>query len=102
MWLPHFPVIWTIWFRAVGATGDIPAASRIEAEITAQVTARGAGRTICPSEVARALGTDWRALMPQVRDVAQDMARRGAIAVTQKGVAVDAVAANGPIRLGLP
>jgi stage III sporulation protein SpoIIIAA len=75
---------------------------RIEAEVAAQVAARGAGKTICPSEVARALAGDWRGLMPQVRAVAAVMAARGEIVVTQKGVPVDAVAAKGPIRLGLP
>lgn len=74
----------------------------IEAEIRRQVTDRGAGRTICPSEVERALAEDWRGLMPEVREVAAGMAARGTIAVTQRGVAVDAAAAKGPIRLGLP
>ena len=77
-------------------------AQTVEAEITAQIIARGAGKTICPSEVARALGEDWRALMPLVRGVAAEMAARGAVAVTQKGVAVEATLARGPIRLGLP
>ena len=79
-----------------------PSRPRIEAEILHKVTVRGAGKTICPSEVARALAQDWRGLMPQVREVAAGMAARGEIAVTQKGAPVDAVAATGPIRLGLP
>lgn len=76
-------------------------AKTLEAEIRRQVIMRGAGKTICPSEVARALAGDWRAVMPQVRAVAAEMAARREIAVTQKGVAVDAVEAKGPIRLGL-
>ncbi len=75
--------------------------ARIEAEITRQVTARGAGKTVCPSEVARALSEEWRELMGQVREVAAGMAQRGEIAVTQSGVPVDAVEAVGPIRLGV-
>ncbi|MEM6373468.1 MAG: DUF3253 domain-containing protein [Pseudomonadota bacterium] len=66
------------------------------------VHTRGAGKTICPSEVARALSDDWRTLMPTVRTVAQTLARTGQIAVTQKGKVVDAHSARGPIRLGLP
>ena len=79
-----------------------PFRSAIEAEILAQVTARGRGKTICPSEVARALDGDWREAMPEVRQVAAEMAARGEIDVTQKGRLVNALQAKGPIRLGLP
>lgn len=58
---------------------------------------RGAGRTFCPSEVARALAGDWRGLMPRVRKVAAGLP----LEATQKGVPIDPVAAKGPIRLGL-
>lgn len=77
-----------------------PSLSRIEAEIARRVAARGVGKTICPSEVARALEEDWRPLMPEVRAVATAMAARGEIVVTQKGRAVDGLMAKGPIRLG--
>lgn len=66
------------------------------------LTRRGPGKTICPSEVARALRTDWRPLMPAVRAVAADLAASGELAVTQKGRPADPVTARGPIRLGLP
>ncbi len=65
---------------------------------------RGPNKTICPSDAARALAPDeaaWRALMPEVRAVAAELAERGEIAVLQKGVPVDARTARGPIRLGL-
>jgi hypothetical protein len=79
------------------------APEEVEAAILAAVAARGAGRSICPSEVARALAPqDWRPLMPAVRDAAARLAAAGRIAVTQGGRAVDAGAARGPIRLGLP
>ena len=65
------------------------------------VRTRGAGKTICPSDVARALTTDWRPLMPDVRRVAQHLADDGAIAITQKGQPVHTDTARGPIRLGL-
>jgi hypothetical protein len=75
---------------------------RIEAEILRRVEARGEGKTICPSEVARALAgqDDFRRLMPRVRESAAELADRGEIAVTQKGEPVDARTARGPIRLG--
>jgi hypothetical protein len=68
-------------------------------------SARGHGKTICPSEVARMLAADacgWRALMPDVRRVAAEMALRGEIVVNQRGAAVDPANARGAIRLSLP
>jgi len=78
-----------------------PSEADISAEIMAQVTERGAGKTICPSEVARALAEDWRELMPAVRRVADTLVQTDQITVTQKGVVVGAQSAQGPIRLGL-
>ncbi len=65
---------------------------------------RQAGATICPSEVARALEPDgpWRELMPQVRQVAQQMVQAGRLRVTRAGRPVDATSPGGPIRLGRP
>ena len=59
---------------------------------------RGAGKTICPSEAARALASDWRPLMGDVRRVAADMQD---IEITQKGLVVDPAQTCGPIRLRL-
>jgi hypothetical protein len=59
---------------------------------------RGREGTFCPSEAARALASEWRPLMPEVRRVAAGLPLRA----TQKGVVVDPVTARGPIRLGLP
>jgi len=59
---------------------------------------RGAGASLCPSEVARRFGPGWRALMPDVRRVAATMAE---IEAVQRGRPVDPVAARGPIRLRL-
>lgn len=88
--------------RGFAGAAMMPCAAEIEAEIARQVAARGAGKTICPSEVARALAGEWRVLMPAVRDVAAEMAQRGDLRVTQKGAVVDARRAKGPIRLGVP
>lgn len=78
---------------------------RIEQEIAAAVAARGPDKTICPSEVARALagdGVDPQELMPHVREAAAVLADRGEVAVSQRGEPVDARTARGAIRLGLP
>ena len=61
------------------------------------LTADRAPKSICPSEVARALAGDWRPLMPRVRAVAAGLPE---ILATQGGRAVDPVAACGPVRLG--
>ena len=74
----------------------------IAAEIAHHVLRRGHGKSICPSEVARALAADWRPLMPRVRHVAQAMADRGEVAITRKGRAVRADTVRGPLRLSMP
>ncbi len=81
----------------MGVTGD-----DIERTIEGLLANRAAGRTICPSEAARALAEDWRPLMNDVREVAYAMADRGELEVTQKGEVVDGRTARGAIRLRLP
>lgn len=57
----------------------------------------------CPSEAARRIcSAQWRPLLPQVRKVAGRLQRQGLLHATQKGVAVDAIRAQGPIRLSKP
>lgn len=73
----------------------------IRAEILARALERGAGKSFCPSEVARALSADWRPLMGEVRRVAAMMQDEGVIRATQRGVAVRADTVRGPIRLSL-
>lgn len=64
--------------------------------------ARGAGRTICPSEAARAYAPDdWRRHMPTVRQAALDLADAGQIVILQRGKVIDGRSAKGPIRLAL-
>ena len=81
----------------------LAAFERADAEraILALLAQRDAGRTICPSEAARALGDDdgFRPLMGIVRDAARALVADGAIEVTQGGRPVDLDAARGPIRL---
>lgn len=74
----------------------------IEAAIAAALDRRGCGKSLCPSEVARGLAENWRPLVAEIRRVAQDMADRGLVQVTQKGRPVDARHARGPIRLSRP
>jgi deoxyribodipyrimidine photolyase-related protein len=65
---------------------------------------RGAAKSVCPSEVARALAADedaWRALMPEIRRIADRLAAEGRIVVTQRGSVVEAQRARGAIRLAL-
>jgi len=64
----------------------------IAAAILRQAGERGAGKSICPSEVARALAPEeeaWRRLMGPVRDTAIALAREGRIEVLRKGKPVD-------------
>jgi hypothetical protein len=80
---------------------DTAIAQRIE-ELLAQ---RAAHASICPSEVARSLATEeaaWRALMPEVRRLADELAQAGKIVVTQRGQVVAALFAKGAIRLSKP
>lgn len=78
------------------------APAEIERTIDALLDRRAEGRTICPSEAARALAADWRPLMQPVRDVAYAMADDGRLEVTQKGEVVDGRTARGAIRLRRP
>lgn len=75
---------------------------QIRACLLQLVRDRGPAKTICPSEVARALrADDWRSLMPQVRKVGIQLAAAGTIEVTQKGQVVHPDTAKGPIRYRL-
>jgi hypothetical protein len=80
-----------------------PAGADAERKIAELLAEREPGRTICPSEAARALDEEgFRDLMPLVRDAAGRMAARGELEVTQRGEVVDVAEARGPIRLRLP
>ncbi len=67
---------------------------------------RGAGKTICPSEAARAVaGSEeraaWEPLMEPARAAARRLVAEGSVDVLQGGHVVDASTAKGPIRLRL-
>lgn len=83
-----------------------PAPEAIASEILRQAAARGADKSICPSEVARALaGGDeaaWRPLMGPVRQAAIALAGTGQLEILRKGKPVPVEAVRGVIRLRLP
>jgi hypothetical protein len=62
---------------------------------------RAGGATVCPSEAARAVGTDdgWRALMEPARRAARRLVAAGEVEITQGGRVVDPSTAKGPIRV---
>ena len=64
--------------------------------LTAQ---RGPDKSICPSEVARALRPDWQTLMPVIRQAAARLALAGQIEILRHGKPVDPAAFKGVIRL---
>lgn len=73
---------------------------RIESTIRRLLRERGAGKTICPSDAARAIAPEnFRQLMPRVREVAQKLVDEHEIVVMQRGRVVDLRSAKGPIRL---
>lgn len=76
-----------------------PDSDRIRTTLLALVAQRGPTKTLCPSEVARALSAEgWRELMPAVRQVGCALAATGHIVVTQRGQVVDPKTVTGPIR----
>ena len=64
--------------------------------LTAQ---RGPAKSICPSEVARALRPDWQPLLGEVRRVACRLAIAGRIDILHKGHVVAPATVKGVIRL---
>ena len=88
-------------FRHRGAEVG-PTDEEIERTIVALLEARDPGKTICPSDAARALAdANFRPLMEPVRRVAREMVARGALEITQRGKVVDPERARGAIRLRL-
>ncbi|MEY4512140.1 MAG: hypothetical protein RLZZ450_4262 [Pseudomonadota bacterium] len=86
------------WEQASEAERKVRAA----ATIRALLRQRAPDKTICPSDVARAIGGEtWRASMQLIRDVAEELVEAGTIEVRQKGKVVKARPLKGPLRLGL-
>lgn len=85
------------WEEPTGASRQ----HRIEAAVRALARHRGADKTICPSDAARAVGGEsWRDDMEVARDVVRELAAAGAVQVLQRGVPVPVDADwTGPIRV---
>lgn len=84
--------------RAKGAAATVDAT--LDAALARLLAERAAGKTVCPSEVARAVGGDtWRDLMEPARAAARRAVARGEAEITQGGRVVDPSAAKGPIRI---
>lgn len=77
--------------------------NQIDAKILELVAERGAEKSICPSEVARALvGSDekeWRLLMKPIRARAVELAQADRIEIRRKGKRVDPESFKGVYRL---
>lgn len=80
-------------------------ADAIGETIISMLGERGPGKTICPSEVARALGGSdekvWRLLMSPIRAVAVGMADAGRVVIKRKGRVVDPHDFKGIYRIGV-
>lgn len=75
----------------------------IKVTIIEMLAARSRSKSICPSEVARAIEpNNWRSLMGDVRAAADELVKENRIIILQKHRAVSsALNAKGPIRLAL-
>ncbi len=72
----------------------------LEATIIDLAAAAGPEKSICPSEVARAMAPeDWRPLMTATRRAALRLQAAGRIAILRKGKPVAAEDVRGVIRL---
>lgn len=73
----------------------------LEAAMVSLLQARARTATICPSEAARAVATDWEPLMERARMAARRLVAAGLADITQRGAVVDPSTAKGPIRVRL-
>lgn len=75
----------------------------LEEKILELLHGRAATSTICPSDAARAVGTEdgWRDLMEPARRAARRLVAAGTVTITQGGRPVDPSTARGPIRIRL-
>ncbi|MFC3125915.1 DUF3253 domain-containing protein [Pseudoroseomonas globiformis] len=81
-----------------------PTRQQILDEIVSQTRAAGHEKSVCPSEVARALVQDgeWRLLLGEVRRAALVLQAAGDLEILRKGKPVPAAEVRGVIRLRRP
>ena len=86
---------------ACGSAGMTVQDAELERVLLQLLSQRADGATVCPSEVARAVGADdtWRDLMEPVRRAARRLVAAGEVEITQGGKVVDPSTATGPIRV---
>jgi hypothetical protein len=75
-----------------------------EATILRLLDEAGAGKTVSPTDAARALkpGPEWHVMMPGIRRTAVKLALGGRIVIYRKNKPVDPNDFKGVYRLGLP
>jgi hypothetical protein len=77
--------------------------SAIEDALFALLAELPPGKSIDPSQVARAVDAEgWRRLLPQVRATAVGLARQGRVVITRHGKPADPDTFKGVWRLRLP
>jgi hypothetical protein len=83
----------------MGTPQDVDA--KLERTILDLLERRAPTATICPSDAARAVGTEdsWRDLMDPARAAAGRLVANGQVEITQGGEVVDLATARGPIRI---
>ena len=81
----------------------------VAAAIFAEISARGAVKTISPEDAAKRIAQErgedelgWRKWLPRVRSTAKGLAREGRLVIYRKGKPADPDDVKGVIRLGLP
>lgn len=78
----------------------------LRAELARQIGTLAPGKSLCPSDVARALAGSapeaWGRLMLPVRRVAVEMAKAGALIILRKGKLADPDDFKGVYRLAPP
>lgn len=80
--------------------------SDLETAILQLARARGPGKSICPSEAAKAVGqgrgVDWHGLMQPARRAAVRLALEGRAVILRKGKPVDPTDFRGVYRITVP
>lgn len=98
--------------QSPGEHGHRHPTASLQGRVLDLAAARAYPKTICPSEVARALSPaeldgvgapDWRGAMEPVREAAQGLREQGKLEFLQRGEVLDATVGlqdiRGPIRL---
>jgi hypothetical protein len=73
--------------------------NRVSLEILRQTEAAGPDRSVCPTDIARGLATEWHSQLTAVRRAAIRLAEEGRIEILRKGKPVPPQGVKGVIRL---